>query len=115
MLYIFLKKYCILLCKEPFTFTDSIEPDQMYHYAVFLLGFTVCKCTRLEVSGLQRVNAYIRNVKCSHLKPADRTKINDGKKATSLSFTKFYNDTHYQVKRSALYNFIICWLYRKVY
>ena len=31
-------KYCILLSEDRFTFTNSIDPDEMQHYAAFHLG-----------------------------------------------------------------------------
>ena len=35
---IIFKKYCILLSEDFFTFTNSIDPDEMQHYAAFHLG-----------------------------------------------------------------------------
>ena len=32
------KKYCILLTELHFTFTNSVDPDEMQHYAAFHLG-----------------------------------------------------------------------------
>ena len=34
---IIFKKYCILLSEDLFTFTNSVDPDEMQHYAAFHL------------------------------------------------------------------------------
>ena len=39
--------YIVLFClKIFFTFTNSVDPNEMQHYAAFLWVFTVCKSTR---------------------------------------------------------------------
>ena len=44
------KKYCILSSEGLFTFTNSVDPDEMH----FIWVFSVCKFTRLGVSQIQR-------------------------------------------------------------
>ena len=40
-----------------FAFANSVDPDEMPHYAAFRLGLcTVCKSTHLGVSYIERVN-----------------------------------------------------------
>ena len=51
-----IKKYCIFCLKVIFTFTNSVEPDEMQHYAAIIWVFTVYKSTRLGVSRIQIVN-----------------------------------------------------------
>ena len=36
--YNFKQKYCILLSEDLFTFTNSVDPDEMHQYAAFYLG-----------------------------------------------------------------------------
>ena len=43
--YIF-KKQIIFCLKLFFIFTNSVDPDEMQHYAAFIWVFTVCKSTR---------------------------------------------------------------------
>ena len=57
------KKDIVLFClKIFFTLTNSVDPDEMQHYAAFyfmlhfIWVFTVCKSTCLGVSRIQRVN-----------------------------------------------------------
>ena len=35
---IIFQKYCILLSEYPFSFTNSVDPDEIQHYAAFHLG-----------------------------------------------------------------------------
>ena len=41
----FVPRFVIMLAK-------NADPDNMQHYAIFYLGFAVCKITHLEVRGL---------------------------------------------------------------
>ena len=52
-----LKKNIVFFClKICFTFTNSVDPDEMQHIMLhFIWVFTVCKCTCLEVTRIQRV------------------------------------------------------------
>ena len=47
--------FCLMIF---FTFTNSVDPDEMQHHATFHLGLqiTVCKSTCLRVSRIQKVN-----------------------------------------------------------
>ena len=48
------------LCEDLFfTLTNSVDPDEMQHYAAFHLGSTVCKSTHLGGSLKQRVKKKI--------------------------------------------------------
>ena len=57
-----LKNIVFFRLKIFFTFTNSVEPDEMQHYAAFHLGlFTVCKSTRLGVSRIQSVKQAVKS------------------------------------------------------
>ena len=49
-------KKCILLSEYLFTFTNSVDPDEMQHYAALHLGLHCLQKTHLGVSRLQIVN-----------------------------------------------------------
>ena len=51
--YNFDKIYCSLLSEDLFTLTNSVDPDEMQHYAEFYLVFTVCKSTRDSFRGFR--------------------------------------------------------------
>ena len=49
-------KNVLLFCLKIFiTFTNSVDPDEMQHYAAFHLGLHCLQNTSLEVSRIQRV------------------------------------------------------------
>ena len=56
------KQYCKLLSEFMF-YLNSVDPDEMPHYAAFHLGlhwvYTVCVSTPLEASSIQRINSYL--------------------------------------------------------
>ena len=39
-----------------FIFTNSVDPDEMQHYATLHQVFTICRSTHLRVYRIQRVN-----------------------------------------------------------
>ena len=49
-----IKKNCILLSEDIFTFTNSVDPDE-----TFIWVYTVCKSSCLGVSHIQRVNPFL--------------------------------------------------------
>ena len=53
--YNFQKKYCILLSEDLFTFTNSVDLDEMQYYAAFHLGLQCLQKYSLRVSQIQRV------------------------------------------------------------
>ena len=53
--YYFLKKIAYFCLKIFFTFTNSVDPDEMQHYAAFHLGLHCFKRTHLVVSLIQRI------------------------------------------------------------
>ena len=49
----------MLFClKIFFTFTNSVDSDEMQHYAAFHLGLHCLQSTHFGVSGIQRVNTF---------------------------------------------------------
>ena len=43
------------LSEDLFYLINSVDPDEMQHFAAFHPGFTVCKSSHLGVSRIQRV------------------------------------------------------------
>ena len=37
--HVIIKKYCILLSEDLFTFASCVDPEEMQHFAAFHLGF----------------------------------------------------------------------------
>ena len=55
--YNFQKKYCIPLSEDLFTFTNSVDPDEMQHNASFHRGLHCLKSQNYSFRGFQ-------NTKC---------------------------------------------------
>ena len=45
-----------------FTFTNSVDPDEMQHYAAFIWVLTVSNITCLRVSRIQEVKELAKNI-----------------------------------------------------
>ena len=57
------KKIVFFCLKIFFTVTNSVDPDEMQHYAAFHLGLHCLQSTHLGVSQIQRVNFLISQSK----------------------------------------------------
>ena len=55
-----------------FTFTNSVDPDEMQHYAAFHLGLHCLQKSHLGVCRIQRVN--IKHFRLSHVSKVSFTK-----------------------------------------
>ena len=53
-----LKKYCILLSEYLFTFTNSVDPDEMQHFAAFHLGLHCLQKYLFRFFSNTKVNVY---------------------------------------------------------
>ena len=61
--YNFKKKYCILFLKILFTFTNSVDPDEMQHYAAFHLGPLFAKVLVHGFPEYKGLNDYVKMIK----------------------------------------------------
>ena len=57
------KQHCIILSNDLFTFTDSVDPDDMQHYAAFHLGLHCLK--KYSLRGFSCLKKY--SLRVSHV------------------------------------------------